>query len=78
MLHSLLIVLVLLFQDMLRNSLAREGRRLIEQEFDLQRISEVLALGPRRTCDWTYGLASDICFSRRLSPLRGIRNLNSI
>ena len=31
-----------------------------------------------RTCDWTCGLSSGICFSRRLSPLKGIRNPNSI
>jgi len=37
-----------------------------------------LALEPPQTCDWTFGLASGISFSRRLSPLRGIRNPNSI
>src|SRR6266436_8495290 len=29
-----------------------------------------LALRPPRTCDWTCGLSSGICFSRRLSPLK--------
>src|SRR5262244_2401896 len=37
-----------------------------------------LALRLPQTCGWTYGLASDISFSRRLSPLKGIRNPNSI
>src|SRR6267378_5076501 len=37
-----------------------------------------LALRRPRTCDWTCGLSSGICFSRRLSPLKGIRNPNSI
>jgi hypothetical protein len=38
----------------------------------------VLALGRAQTCDWTCELLSDISFSRRLSPSKGISNPNSI
>jgi hypothetical protein len=37
-----------------------------------------LALPRPRTCDWTCALSSRNSFSRRLSPLKRIRNLNSI
>ncbi len=62
---------------MIRLSRAASHRTSIEI---LRRPPTRATLAPARlrTCDWTCALCSDNSFSRRLSPLIGIRNPNSI